>query len=324
MISEEKDKTKKEEIISYYLGDKLSNKSPNKANSNINVNMNILARYVHGSEDSTDVDVVYVVDRILNFEEARAFCAENKEENRNVVYIENGIITWCFKGTPDEINNSLFRTYNLHEQTDKLLVERAVQRNIYIKIIRAIRIILSHLSRSYYRVEVKNALRGTFSERLNLLKSIEYNKIDNINLILGDIRDYKKLFNHEYYDLITVNPPYFKNQIENNNVEKKTARHEDITLEEIIEAARYMLKNDGRLALVHRTERLVEILDILRKNNLEPKRLEFIYKDEESNSKLMMIEAIKSGKPGLILEKPLYTHDKNGDYRENIKEIFHR
>lgn len=155
-------------------------------------------------------------------------------------------------------------------------------------------------------------------------KSIEYNKIDNINLILGDIRDYKKLFNHEYYDLITVNPPYFKNQIENNNVEKKTARHEDITLEEIIEAARYMLKNDGRLALVHRTERLVEILDILRKNNLEPKRLEFIYKDEESNSKLMMIEAIKSGKPGLILEKPLYTHDKNGDYRENIKEIFHR
>lgn len=81
--------------------------------------MKTLYRYIHGSEDSTDVDVVYVVDEIPSLSEAKAFCSpDDKKENRNLIVVKDGIVTDCYKGTVDEINNSLLNTYYKHEQTD--------------------------------------------------------------------------------------------------------------------------------------------------------------------------------------------------------------
>ena len=157
--------------------------------------MKIIAKYIHGSEDSTDLDVIYVVDELPPLQECKVFCSD-KIENRNLITINDGIVTSVYKGITDEVNNSLFSTYNLHEQEYPLLVTRFVQRDIHIKAIRAVRSILSHLSRSMFRTEIKNALRGSWSVRIETLQMI-YDHFDEIdfdslqNNMSGD--DVKKL-----------------------------------------------------------------------------------------------------------------------------------
>lgn len=141
--------------------------------------MNVIAKYIHGSGDSIDVDTYYVVDHIPSFQEAKQWCDAIKDENANLITIENGIVTGCYKGTPDECNNSLYDTYSLHEQEYPLLVERKVERDKGLKYIRAIRIILSHVSRSQYRSEVKAALKSDkLSDKVRTLYGIDFDSID--------------------------------------------------------------------------------------------------------------------------------------------------
>ena len=151
--------------------------------------MKIIAKYIHGSEDSTDVDIHYVVDKQPSFQEAKAFCDADLSENRNIITIRDSIVTGCYKGTVDEINNALLDTYSLHPQEYPLLVTRRVERNKPLKYIRAIRIILSHLSRSQYRSEVKLALRSGWNERLDILDKIDLTTIDfsTLNKHLNDV-----------------------------------------------------------------------------------------------------------------------------------------
>lgn len=141
--------------------------------------MKIIAKYIHGSEDLTDLDVIYVVDELPSLQECKIFCSD-KIENRNLITIEDGIVTSVYKGTTDEVNNALIRTYNLHEQEYPLLVTRVVQRDTQIKAIRAVRGVLSHLSRSMFRPEIKNALRGSWSVRIETLQMI-YDHFDEID-----------------------------------------------------------------------------------------------------------------------------------------------
>ena len=140
--------------------------------------MKILAKYIHGSHDSTDIDVHYVVEEQPSFQEAKAFCDEDKTENRNVITIRNGIVTDCYKGTPDEINNALIDTYDHHKQEFPLLIEYRVKRDKQLKYIRATRVILSFLSRSQYRPAVKQALVTSWTGRLNILASLQLTDID--------------------------------------------------------------------------------------------------------------------------------------------------
>ena len=140
--------------------------------------MKFLARYVHGSGDSTDTDVVYVVDVLPDKAECKRFCSESPVENRNLITIKDGIVSEVYKGTADEVNNAIIATYSLHEQSYPLLITRAVERIVPLKYVRGIRIILSHLSRSQYREQIKNALRSGWSTRLETLSSIDLKTID--------------------------------------------------------------------------------------------------------------------------------------------------
>ena len=154
--------------------------------------------------------------------------------------------------------------------------------------------------------------------------SVVYNKLeDQITLINDDVNNLKKYFNTEYFDIITVNPPYFKyieSSMINKNDQKTIARHEkSLTLNEIVKISRYLLKNNGRIAMVHRTERLLEVLDTLKSNNLVPKKLQFIYPNYDKESKLFMVEAIKNGKDGLK-----YIHNDDGTYRDEILKVFNK
>ncbi|WP_286076922.1 hypothetical protein [Thomasclavelia cocleata] len=140
-------------------------------------------RYIHGSEDSTDLDVYYVFDTIpSDIKDCRAFCSADPNENRNIIVIKKGIVTDTFIGTPDEINNGLIDTYHLHKQEYPLLITKRVERNVILKQIRAVRGILSILSRTKYRPQIKFALRNNWSDRIILLKMLDFTEIDYENL----------------------------------------------------------------------------------------------------------------------------------------------
>ena len=161
------------------------------------------------------------------------------------------------------------------------------------------------------------------------IKTININHLNSqIKIINDDIKNIKNQFESDHFDIITVNPPYFKAtdlSIKNEDVHKTIARHEYmITIEDIVKISKKLLKNNGRLAIVHRTERFFEIIDLLKNNNLMPKKIQFIYPKQDSESNLFMIEAVKNGKEGAIFLRPLYIHNDDGSYREEILKIFQR
>lgn len=157
-------------------------------------------------------------------------------------------------------------------------------------------------------------------------KSVKLNGKENqIDLIHDDIRHYAEGINHEIYDVITCNPPYFSYQdssIVSKTNEKTIARHDKtLKLEDILKLSRKLLKNNGILALVQRPEKLVDIIYLMRKNNIEPKRILFICPKKGRNANILLIEGTKNGKPGLKILDPIYSHTENNEYTEELLKL---
>ena len=160
-------------------------------------------------------------------------------------------------------------------------------------------------------------------------ETIKLNNLENqIEIINIDAKQIDKKFNTDSFDLITCNPPYFKYKETSNlndNKIKAIARHEiEIKLEDIIKIGRKLLKNNGSLVLVHRTERLAEIIELLKENNLELKRIRFIYPKENENSNLILIDARKNANQGLKVLPPLICHNEDGSYTKEVQSMFER
>ena len=158
-------------------------------------------------------------------------------------------------------------------------------------------------------------------------KSVEINNLDNrITLINNNLENLKDYYDGDNFDVITVNPPYFPNtklSKKNEDIHKTIARHEIYTnLESIIKTSVYLLKNGGYLAMVHQTSRFIEVIDLLRKHNLGIHKIQLIYPKENSDSNLFMIEAVKNGKDYVKFLKPLYVHNDDGTYKDEIKRMF--
>ena len=158
------------------------------------------------------------------------------------------------------------------------------------------------------------------------VKSIDENKLgDRIELVNDDVRNLKKKFDSEFFDVVVCNPPYFKynsNKMVNDNKVKAMARHEiSLKLDNVLDIASYLLKNCGIFAMVHRTQRFVEIIDSFRKYGIEPKRVQFIYPKKNKDSDLFLIEGIKNGKSGIKLLSPLVIHDDNGEYTDEVQNF---
>lgn len=158
-------------------------------------------------------------------------------------------------------------------------------------------------------------------------KTVEYNSLqDRIKLYNLDIRKIKEHFGGDSIDVITCNPPYFKVDEQSNlneDLHKVMARHEiSLTLEDLLKASRYLLKNNGVLALVHRTDRFLDILRLCSEYGLEVKKIRFIYPKVDSESNMILIEARKNGGVGLKVLPPLYVHEQNGDYTKEVLEMF--
>ena len=157
--------------------------------------------------------------------------------------------------------------------------------------------------------------------------SIKDNGMDEqIEFINSDVMEISKIIDAESVDVVTCNPPYFKykdDSLVNDNMVLTIARHEvKLQLEDVIKNARYILKNGGTFAMVHRPDRMIEIINLMQKYGIEPKRMRLVYPKTGKDANILLIEGIKNGKTGLKVLSPLYTHNNDGSYVDEIREMF--
>jgi tRNA1(Val) A37 N6-methylase TrmN6 len=159
-------------------------------------------------------------------------------------------------------------------------------------------------------------------------RSIHYNQLDHkIKMVLGDVKEIKGLLDHSKYDVVTCNPPYFTTtpgNKKNTNEHYAIARHELLcTLEDVVKAASFVLKQGGKASFVHRPGRLMDLLSLMRKYRLEPKRLRFVYPKEGKEAHTILVEGIKDGKPDLKVLSPLYVYNDKNEYTKEVHEILY-
>lgn len=159
-------------------------------------------------------------------------------------------------------------------------------------------------------------------------RNIKLNNLENkFEVINENIKNLKNIYEYGSFDVVVTNPPYKKENtgIKNLNNKKLISRHEiTANLEDFVEISKYLLKDRGSIYMVHRPERLVDILFLMRKNKLEPKKIKFVYSNVNTEPKLVLIEAVKNAKPFLQIEKNLYIYDENGEYTDEILKIYNK
>ena len=150
---------------------------------------------------------------------------------------------------------------------------------------------------------------------------------EQIYIIYDNMKNYLKYLNIGFFDIVVSNPPYFKvNENINflNNLDQLSiARHEiEINLEELIKIASELVKDRGYFYLVHRADRLSEIINVLQKYKFEIKKIKFCYTTKYKNAKIILLEAIKNGKTGLTILPPLIINKENGEYTDEVLKMF--
>ena len=158
-------------------------------------------------------------------------------------------------------------------------------------------------------------------------QSILENKLDNqVGMLHDNLKGIADKIGHNDCDVVTCNPPFFKVGSHNINPKdsKAIARHEILaTLEDIIIEASRLLKTKGRFAMVHRPDRLIEILDLMRKYKIYPKRLRLVYPKMNSECNTILIEGIKDGnEDGLRILSPLYVYNNDNKWTDEVLKIY--
>ena len=147
---------------------------------------------------------------------------------------------------------------------------------------------------------------------------------DQIEIVHDDIKEYVK--NAQKVKLVVCNPPFFKvgeRSHLNDNEYLQIARNEiKINLEEIVQSAAMILDNKGRFAMVHRPDRMIEIINCMQKYDIEPKRIRFVYPKVGKESHIFLIEGMYKGNKGVKIEAPLYAHEDDGHYTKEVRIMF--
>jgi len=157
-------------------------------------------------------------------------------------------------------------------------------------------------------------------------RSVALNNLaDKVKIINGDIKEAANIFGKGTFNVVTSNPPYMNDMhgIKNPDMPKAIARHEVLcTLEDVVREAAYVLKPNGRFYMVHRPHRLIEIVEMLKKYKLEPKRIKFVHPFIEKEANMVLIEALKGGKSMVKIEKPIIVYKEQGVYTDEIYDIY--
>ena len=148
---------------------------------------------------------------------------------------------------------------------------------------------------------------------------------DKIEVVTGDIKEAGSIFKAASFDVITCNPPYMIGQhgLTNPDAPKAIARHEILcTLEDVVSNAARLLKPGGSFYMVHRPFRLAEIITVMTKYKLEPKRMRLVYPYVDKEPNMVLIEGCRGGKPRMTIEKPLIVYKAKNEYTDEIYEIY--
>jgi len=173
------------------------------------------------------------------------------------------------------------------------------------------KVLLVELQKSLYALAERNIVLNNMEERVEVL--------------LADIKDMKETAQPRSYDLVVSNPPFRKPATGCLSLgeEKAVARHElKLELADLAEAASHLLKARGRFCMIFHPERLFEVIDKLRINRLEPKRIRFVHNDINAVSKILLIEAVKDGRAGIKVEPPLFMYNEKGEYTAEVSEMY--
>ena len=157
-------------------------------------------------------------------------------------------------------------------------------------------------------------------------KTVENNKIENSIILNSDLNDTYDLLENSSIDYVVSNPPYkkFNTGISNKDINFLISKYEyTIDLEDILKFSYKKLKSNGKVFLIYSMERLVDVLHKAREYGLEPKRIRFISSNSTKKPHLFLIELVKNGGINLYIEDNLYIYDKNGDYTDEVKEIYY-
>ena len=157
-------------------------------------------------------------------------------------------------------------------------------------------------------------------------RSILLNNLENkFEIINENIKNLENIIETGTFDAVVTNPPYKKigTGLTNENEKKLISRHEiTANLEDFINVSSKMLKDKGTLYMVHRPDRMVDIIELLRKYKLEPKKIKFVYPNANKDANLILLKAVKNANPFLKIEKPLYVYNQNGEYTDEILKIY--
>ena len=173
-----------------------------------------------------------------------------------------------------------------------------------------------------YGIEVQEevAQMARRSVKLNNMK-------DKIEILNINIKNVFSILEKNKYDVIVTNPPYKKLDTGLTSIDKRQliSRHEiECTLEDIIENSNKLLKDLGVFYMVHRAERLVDIMCLLRKHKLEPKNVRFVHSKQGEKPNLILVRAVKNAKPFLKIDTPLIIYKDNGEYTDEVLEIYNK
>ncbi len=157
-------------------------------------------------------------------------------------------------------------------------------------------------------------------------RSIRLNGLDEkVSIVQGDIKDAVRMFGASSFDSVVTNPPYMEKGggLLNPADAKAIARHEILcTLEDVISAAARILKPGGKFSMVHRPQRLADIICCMRSHSIEPKQLRLVHPSPGKKPNLLLISGTRNGNAELRIQEPLYVYDGSGNYSSEIKHIY--
>lgn len=159
-------------------------------------------------------------------------------------------------------------------------------------------------------------------------RNIELNELsERIKVIHGDLKHMQPVLGHSNFDVVTCNPPYFRtpSKEEHNQNEYVTiARHEIYcTLEDVVTACKLHVRPGGKVAMVHRPGRLVDIIALFRTYKLEPKRIRFVYPKKGKDANMLLIEGVRDGNRDVKILPPLYVYEQDGNYTKEAEDIIY-
>lgn len=157
-------------------------------------------------------------------------------------------------------------------------------------------------------------------------RSVKLNQLeDRVQIVLGDIKQAAQIFGRASFDVVTSNPPYMNDAhgLKNPDLPKAIARHEVLcTLEDVVRSAAEVVKPGGRFYMVHRPHRLIEIITMLTKYKMEPKRIKMVHPYCDKDANMVLIESVRGGKSMVKVEAPIIVYKEPNVYTDEIYSIY--